>query len=58
MCDTEIFNGFNFFSFLGGAGSGFTCTLFCLYVYFLNMTLNQRDNKHTKLQDYAFSSVF
>lgn len=54
MCDTEIFYGLNFFM----GGSGFTCALFCLYVCFLNMTLNQGESKHAKLQNYEFSSTF
>lgn len=54
MCDTEIFYDLNFFM----GGSGFRYASFCLYVCFLNMTLNQGESKHAKLQNYDFSSIF
>ena len=53
MGDTEIFYGLNFW----GEGSSFTCTLACLYVCFLNMTLSQGESKHAKLQNYVFSRM-
>lgn len=53
MCDTEIFYDLNFF--MGGVDLG---TPFCLYVCFLNMTLNQGESKHAKLQNYDFSKYF
>ena len=46
MCDTEIFYGLNFFLFFleGGVDLHAPC-----FVYFLNMTLNQGDERLPEL---------